>query len=414
MLSLKNSTISLALLSSVLVVGTMSSKAQAQDTTVGGEVTAGMDSDTDFETTAAEDETDTWNDSTDFTGSDWPNSTSSAWIPSGGPMYGYVSCPAFQGSHGHHPFPGSSGPMNHWPPHGAPGNEVLELGYQCHINNHYGLVHYTCQCGEMAQDRQGQLPQDWFFQRPTREAQLAGCQELFEQQCGKVDVKATSACVSDFGRCNTTLVQQDTEGTTSSTLILGCDCVDNSSWGAGEVYPGDLQVNGAVLRDRCEAELALCGIEPVGQGAAETLGLGPALSSMIGCSSAFGECAMYRESDGQQKVECECRSGKGTQAQGDLGWTQTATSELLKVCAQELSMCGPNGAAAPELGAEGVGDSAGAQMPGLANDTGGDQGTADSHTPVQLNCSLSEGSGRGGWALLSLAMLLGLRRRRQV
>lgn len=410
MRTLKNHKITLSLLSSLVVVAGVNAQAMAQSTTEASESTTQSDFDTD---------SDTWEDSTDatdITSSGFaPGTGTVSWIPSHGPNYGHVSCPSYRHSHWPHPFPhpGSTGSHGFGRPDAPMGEQLLELGYNCSIDNYSGATRYRCQCGELAQERVGQLGYDWFFQRPSPEAQFAGCEELFKQQCGDVQVKAASDCSSSYGTCETSLVEGTINAEATSTLTLSCECLDRSAWGAGEVYPTALNLNGALLRDRCEAELSLCGVEPVGKGIADTLGLGASVSSQLGCSSAFGGCMMQRGADGEQSIECQCQNGKRTQAKGDLGWIRTETSELLKVCEQELSVCEPNGGAVPALGAEEVGGTAGAPMPGMSTGTGGGQGDEDAQAPVQLNCSLGEGPGRGGWALIGLGMLLGLRRRRQ-
>lgn len=405
MLMLNSRTIALSLLSSLVLFGALSAEANAQSTT-GVDNTSTETTQEDVGSTA----TDSWEDTTGFTDSgSWPGSSTASWVPSGPPIYGFVSCPTYRSSE--FPFPGSSGGIHS----GAfEGNDLLDLGYRCSIDSNFGLVRYSCACGEMEdQEKQGQLEFDWFVQRPSYEAQLAGCQEIFRQQCGDVEVVAKSTCESPYGGCQAAVVKTDLDGSVSSSVSQTCECLDQTGWGVRAHFSGTPTLNGAVLRDHCEAELSLCGVEPVGDGLGSELGLGTIKSSTVGCASAFGMCLLNEGEDGQQQVTCECENGRRTEAKGILGWPSLDSSGRLLSCTDELAICMPNGKATPELGGEAQAPgSTGGFMPGNSTGTGGGAIPGDAQAPVQVNCSMGEGSGRGGLALMSLGLLGLLRRRR--
>lgn len=384
--------------SSIAISAALGSEALAQTTTVGEASTVDTIGTTETETATESSETTDW--------TDMPSGSGSSWVPSTAP--GYVECPAYGNGSGH-PFPGSSGPMPGFPS-GVSGMQLIELGYRCSVHTHFGDVRFDCSCGEFGQRQQGQLPYDWFMQRPTHDTQMAGCQELFEQSCGEVEIASASSCANDYGYCDTTLVNHK-GGKRASTLALRCRCHDQSAWSVGSNFADPLAITGEMLRDRCEAEVSVCGVEPVGEGLADALGLGPAQETSVACSSAFGRCGLVHREDAQQQLACECNNGKQVRMQGDPELLDPSSSALLNQCGQELALCHPNGKTMPSLGAEQVSTTTGAGTFDASTGTGG--GQASAQAPVQFSCSIGKGSQRSLLGLLGLGLLVGLRRRKR-
>lgn len=398
MFSDKKSKFLFSFVSSVVFTGAIGTEVMAQSTT-------GADDASGSTTTTDESFTDTTVDTmASGTFDVFPGGTDSS-----GVGHGYVSCPEYNdGLSPGFPFPGSSSSGPGLAP-SPRGRRLLELGYRCMIHTHYGRVEYECGCGHLGKPRQGQLNHTWFVERPTQKARLEGCEELFTQQCGDVSVAAESSCVNDYGSCESVLVQASAGETRNSTLTLRCGCEDLSTWSVDENRATTLGVSAEQLADRCEAEVALCGVSAVGQGPAKGMGLGPARSTNVACSSAFGRCNLALRENGQQQLACGCENGDVLQTQGDLGWLNPDSSTLLSECGQALAKCDPQGAPVTDVGAEPGGTTTGAAI--LGGSTGTSAQAPDAQAPVQFSCSVGEDSGRDAFALLGFGLLLGLGRR---
>lgn len=388
----------------------MSGQANAQSTTTGGEqLTMGSSSNLGTSTDTWDDGSvsDTWSDVTRSGG--WPGTS----FP--GPSYQHVSCPrrdgGFPGAFPHpsssFPFPGGTGAEHEFPGLDA----LVDLGYHCSVQGSYGHNSFDCSCGPMQESRTGILDSNWFWERPTHQSQVAGCEEIFKQQCGDLRVETQTQCSNVFGECEALVVRRDMSSYIGGSLSMICECSDLSSWAVQHEYGSLLNVSGEMLRDRCASELAHCGVEPVGEGAAKSLDLGGEMSSMAACGSAFGSCGLFRRASGMQELVCECEDGKSTKVAGNLGWGPVGAGELLQRCAQEIARCAPGQNGGLDLGVEEAPGTTGAAVFEPGSGTGGGVAPVD-QAPVQVNCSLGHGAGRGGLSLLGLIGLLGWCRRR--